>query len=212
MVRTVPFSDDRFVSWAKPTIISEGLETHRIVVYMDSDTVWNHPEIPLEWLLNHWDISSETSLAMSTDWAGCHDADGGPCANTGFVIAQQSERTREILEAWADCPTGNRFPGCEAWKTVRTFDQDGFNAYIKHVYNQPTDIQLLSCYESDGSASPSDNSGCKGVFISHFWADKGGVKYGWASTIMRAVIQRLHSSFLDNLASIVDDKSQRIEQ
>lgn len=93
------------------------LDKYQFVVFMDADAVWNQLELPLEWLHNHWDFGLNTSLALSEDWGLCTTANGLRCLNTGFIIAQQNERTWEILQAWS----GVQFPGCEELnRTFRT--------------------------------------------------------------------------------------------
>lgn len=196
-------SPDFFPSWAKPGSIADELENYQFVVFMDSDAIWNQPELPFEWLLNRWNITPDTSLAVSEDWGHCTLLDGQRCLNTGFIIAQRSERTQEILRAWADCPTGSQFPGCEKWAKQFSYDQKAFNAYIINEYARPTDVVRLSCDETDGS--PGANIGCDGVFVSHFWGDKTGVHLGFANTVMRTVTERLHGNFIMNRERLVFD-------
>jgi hypothetical protein len=172
---------------------------------MDSDAIWNHLELPFEWLLNHWNIGANTSLAISRDWGLCTAVDHKGCLNTGFIVAQQGERTQEILKAWADCPSGVQFPGCEQYAFQRSYDQEAFNVYITLAFTRPGDLMRLPCDDTDGA--PGTGVGCEGVFVRHYWGEKGGVRAGFADSIMRAVAGRLHGSFVGNRDELLVDGS-----
>jgi len=122
--------------WVKVLALREKLKDYRIVVVMDGDALWNYPEIPLEWLMNHWDFTSESSLAISSDPTRMHNSHGDQQANTGFIIAQQSDRTTEIMDAWLECPTGKRHPGCERYAVFRFHEQQAFNDYVRYDFNR----------------------------------------------------------------------------
>lgn len=99
------------------------------VVVMDADAVVHYPEIPLEWLMNRWEFTQNTSFAMAIDPHGASlehpegeggenlDSKGKIYDNTGFIIAHNIPRTHEILRDWLSCPTNEeKYPGCERFK------------------------------------------------------------------------------------------------
>jgi len=190
-------------TWSRVFSILDALPRYRFVISMDSDAIWNLPEVPIEWLLNHWNITADTSLAFAGDWDHCIAKDNGSCVNGGFIIAQQNERTTEIMRAWRDCPYGVQFPGCENWARHFSHEQKAFNEFLIPEYTRPTDIVRLPCDESDGSEG--DYTGCHGVFISHFWATKLSVRIGIANTIMRSLTQRLHGYFVSHREELLED-------
>jgi len=190
-------------AWIKPLSMSEMLPHYRFVVMLDSDAIFNNPELPLEWLMNYWKFTPETSLAVSGDYAGCTDTRGVECDNTGFLLAQHNNRTMELLDAWMECPTGGRYPGCADFATRFTLDQAAFNEYIRAEFNQTTDIVHLNRIETNGFWA--DSTGNRGIFISHFWNGRDRVKEGVGRTVMRALTARLHGFFLGHKEDLVED-------
>jgi len=62
-----PDYPDRWGTWVKVPMMKQALKTHDFIVFMDSDVMFHYPHIPLEWLLNYWNITAETLVAMSID-------------------------------------------------------------------------------------------------------------------------------------------------
>lgn len=167
--------EDRRDSWKKPPIMSEILKDHEACLYLDSDAIFHHLDLPFEWLMNFWDIHPDTnSLALALDPGSNNNKDkfGKVYLNTGFIIAQNNPKTFEIMDAWQACPDeGGAHPNCTEFRTNgpgRPTDQGGFGTYIR--YDFPEDIKELLCTEANGF--PESRSGCDGKFIKHLWTGK----------------------------------------
>lgn len=176
---------------------------------MDADALWNYPEIPLEWLMNHWGITPNLSLAISTDPPRNRNVNGDAQSNTGFIIAQQNARTMEMIDTWLDCPTGKRFPGCERYAWARFHEQQAFNDYVRYDFNRSTDYILLPANETNGFAG--SDIECEGVFVSHYWSDKSRPRIGFGNSVMRALAQELNAQLLAEKERFVEDHS-RVEE
>ena len=89
---------DRHGTWIKPAIAKEALKSYDFVVSLDSDAVFTHLDLPLEWLMNLWDVRLETLVAMAYDLdiKADYDSHNNLILNTGFVISQASKRTQEL--------------------------------------------------------------------------------------------------------------------
>lgn len=110
-----PNYSKRHGTWVKVPMIQEALKTHDTVVFLDADAVFMYPHLPFEWLMNMWNVTSETLMAISSDPDAKTNRDdkGLVSWNTGFIIAQQSKRTQELFDRWDKCPTEERYTGCK---------------------------------------------------------------------------------------------------
>ena len=125
--------------------MSELLKTYRFVVFIDRDAFFNHMEVPLEWLFNRWNLTEQTSIAapldvLFRDGNATLDAKGRRIQNNGFIIAQSSPRTQEILEAWMNCWNDIRYPGCSYWKENWGNEQSAFAEYVRYEFNREHDV------------------------------------------------------------------------
>ncbi|KAF2202413.1 hypothetical protein GQ43DRAFT_312927 [Delitschia confertaspora ATCC 74209] len=192
-----PDYEDRWGTWVKVPVMKEALKTHDYIVFMDSDVVFHYPHLPIEWLMNYWNMTSETlaMMAIDPDEPQNYDAHRKIYLNTGFVVAQQSERTQEMFKAWGECPNAGRFKGCEKWKLAWAHEQAAFGEYLRYAFNRPEDIKVLPCTEANGAPEAVHRGGCKGIFVRHYWIDKGLVGRQFADSIMQYLLPRLHQSF-----------------
>jgi hypothetical protein len=180
-------------------MIKEALKTHDFVVFMDADAVVEHPHLPLEWLLNLWNVTTETLVAMAEDpnSENNRDSKGWVLWNTGFVIAQQSARTQELFDIWDKCPTGERYPDCKHWAQDWAHEQAAFGNFVRYDFNTTDDIRVISCGDGNGAHYIKDKK-CSGTFVSHHWFDKEkpeiAMMYDW---IMATFVRRLHDHFHD---------------
>lgn len=96
-------------------MIRKALKNYKHVVFLDSDATFVGPQVPLEWLFDQWNINEDTMTAMAEDpdIRKNHDDRGNVLWNTGFIIAQRSERALQLLRDWEHCPTENKFSGCK---------------------------------------------------------------------------------------------------
>ena len=178
---------DRWGTWVKVPMMKEALKTHEYIVFMDSDVMFHYPHLPLEWLLNYWNMTDDTLAMMSIDpnEPQNYDEKGNRYLNTGFVIARQSKRTQEMYKAWAECPSEKRYPGCARWKVDWAHEQAAFGNYLRYDFDRPDDIRVLPCVEANGAPEAANRGGCKGVFVRHFWVDKGLVAKNLADSVMQ---------------------------
>lgn len=155
--------------------MAEILRDHDACLYLDSDAIFNHLDLPFEWLMNYWDIhKSNNSLALATDPDLDKNKDkfGKLFLNTGFIVAQNNPKTFEILKAWESCADdGGIHPECTSFRTNARgmpTDQGGFGTFIRYDY--PEDIKELPCVEANGYME--SMTGCNGRFIKHVWTAK----------------------------------------
>ncbi|KAI9172610.1 hypothetical protein HJFPF1_02117 [Paramyrothecium foliicola] len=193
-----PNYDDRHGTWVKVPIIREALKTHDIVVFLDADAVFQQMHLPLEWLLSLWNVRPETLVAMSEDPNSPVNRDdkGWVLWNTGFIIAQQSERTQELFNKWEDCPTGRHHPKCTHWAYSWAHEQAAFGAYIRYEYNTTDDFAVIPCM--DGNGGPRGGPHCQGIFVRHHWFDKHAPVDELYAMLSDQLVQRLHRHFLDH--------------
>lgn len=209
-----PDYTDRWGTWVKVPMMKEALKTHDYIVFMDSDVMFHYPHLPLEWLLNYWNMTQDTLAMMSIDpdEPQNYDAKGNRYLNTGFVIAQQSKRTQEMYKAWAECPSENRYTGCSRWKLDWAHEQAAFGNYIRYDFDRPDDIRVLPCVEANGAPEAVNRGGCKGIFVRHFWVDKGLLSKGLADSVMQYFLPRLHQLYHQTASEhIVDAKGYRLK-
>ncbi|KAF2194921.1 hypothetical protein K469DRAFT_383 [Zopfia rhizophila CBS 207.26] len=205
---------DRWGTWVKVPMMKEALKTHDYIVFMDSDVMFHYPHLPLEWLLNYWNMTSETlaMMAIDPDEPQNYDHKGNRYLNTGFVIAQQSKRTQEMYKSWGECPSESKYKGCAKWKLEWAHEQAAFGNYLRYDYDRPEDIKVLPCTEANGAPEAVNRGGCKGIFVRHFWVDKGLLPKGLADSVMQYFLPRLHQLYHQEAANhIVDAKGFRLE-
>lgn len=198
-VRTEELKDRRG-SWKKPPVLGRILEKHQTCVYMDSDAIFNHMDLPLEWLLNYWDINKDTnSVALAKDPKADHNKDkkGKLYDNTGFMIAQNRPETFKMMADWTVCADeGGKHPDCVEYRTVafgRPSDQGGFGNFIRYDYADS--VQELPCSEANGF--PEDHSECVGTFIKHLWSGKNELmKVAIAQMIPGKFLEVFHKQML----------------
>jgi hypothetical protein len=185
----------------------EALKTHDYIVFMDSDVMFHHPHLPLEWLLNYWNMTEDTLVMMSVDpdEPQNYDEKGNRYLNTGFVVAQQSKRTQEMFKVWAECPEEERYEGCGKWKLNWAHEQAAFGNYIRYDFDRPNDIKVLPCAEANGAPEAVNRGGCVGTFVRHFWIDKGLLSKGLADSVMTYFLPRLHQMFHQTASETVMD-------
>jgi hypothetical protein len=209
LVRAADYPD-RHGTWVKPAIAKEALKTHDIVVSLDSDAVFTHLDLPLEWLMNLWDFTEESLVAMAydLDWEGDYDPKGNLILNTGFVISQASQRTQDMYERWEDCPRS--IPGCEHWNFKWAHEQSAFSYYIRYEYNRTHDVKSIPCNHANGNEFSADGKcECQGVFVSHNWKHKHKTPELLSRSIMTSLARRLHGQFQSNINYLYKDVSNQ---
>ncbi|KAI8935874.1 hypothetical protein NX059_007389 [Plenodomus lindquistii] len=198
-------------TWIKPHLIKDMLPDYQFVITMDADAVITHPEVPLEWLFNRWGIAKHTSIAMPHDteedlngMRNTEDSKGVPVLNSGFIVTQNNELTFEMLEAWGNCTTEVRYPGCGHWKENWSHEQRAFSEYIRYDFDRtPQTIVGIPCDDGMGYPGFREQAGanfaradCKGNFIRHYTLGKGTVHSGTTETIAQVLVEVLQKSLL----------------
>lgn len=191
-------------------MMKEALKTHDYIVFMDSDVMFHYPHLPLEWLLNYWNMTEQTlaMMAVDPDEPQNYDSKSNIYLNTGFVIAQQSERTQEMYQRWGDCPSENHYEGCSKWKLEWAHEQAAFGNYLRYDFNREEDIRVLPCTEANGAPEAMHRGGCKGIFVRHFWIDKGLLAKGLGDSVMQYFVPRLHQMYHAHASEHIIDSSE----
>ncbi|KAM0190026.1 hypothetical protein ACHAPA_007815 [Fusarium lateritium] len=201
---------DRHGTWVKPAVVKEALKTYDFVISLDSDAVFTHLDLPLEWLMNLWDITPETLVAMAydLDWEGDYDPRGNLILNTGFIIAQASQRAQDMFRRWEDCPRS--IPGCEHWNFKWAHEQSAFSHYIRYEFNRTHDVKSIPCNHANGNEySVNGNCECQGVFISHNWKHKDKTAELLSRSIMTSLARRVHAQFHNDIKDLYVDASNQ---
>jgi hypothetical protein len=200
----MPNTVGQFGTWTKVTAIKKALKHYEFVVFLDADAMILYPNLPMEWLLNYWEISPETLVALALDPDAPHNRDWNDTTmlNTGFMIAQQSPRTNEMFEAWESCPTEKRYPGCAKWANEWAHEQSAFSNHLRYDFNRSEDIKVLSCAEANGCPTVA-NTGCVGELIRHYWGDKRALTAAAGDAVLQYFLPQLHGLFHQNLATVV---------
>ena len=117
-----------------------------------------------------------------------------------------------MYKAWAECPSETKYKGCARWKQDWAHEQAAFGNYLRYDYDRPDDIRVLPCVEANGAPEAENRGGCKGVFVRHFWVDKGLVAKNLADSVMQYFLPRLHQLYLSTASEhIVDAKGFKLE-
>ncbi|KAK3315745.1 heterokaryon incompatibility protein-domain-containing protein [Apodospora peruviana] len=193
-VRPPPYPD-RAPHWTKVIFTQHLLRQYDIVITLDYDTLFPSPEVPIEWLLNYWQIDRSTLVAMAEDpnVSINRDLRGHLNLNTGFIIAQSSEQTDRLFGDWANCPSEKRYKGCAKWKDKIFHEQAAFSSHVRYdfldgysVDSHPGYIRTLPCNEANGIPE-TRKLGCTGQLVRHYWGDKVLGKKGFGEGVLRAL-------------------------
>ncbi|KAF2756936.1 hypothetical protein EJ05DRAFT_486945 [Pseudovirgaria hyperparasitica] len=189
--------------WTKVLMSHELMKSYDWVVTVDSDAEFTSPELPLEWMMNYWNFTSKTAIAMANDPAGepNFDSKHNVVLNTGFFFSQaKAPKVEEIYKKWGDCTTGKEYEECTKWTYESFREQTAFSEHIRYDFPEEGVIVALPCAQANGFPEAA-GSGCTGQFLKHFWTEKNLSKRQLADGIMQAVVPQLYSSFKD---SVVD--------
>ena len=111
-----------------------------------------------------------------------------------------------MYKAWAECPSETKYKGCAHWKTDWAHEQAAFGNYLRYDYDRPDDIRVLPCVEANGAPEAANRGGCKGVFVRHFWVDKGLVAKNLADSVMQYFLPRLHEAYLGSASEHIEEE------
>lgn len=205
-----PSYTDRHGTWVKIPIMRRALQTHDMVIFLDSDAIFENINLPFEWLLSHWDVQpSSTLLTIARDPGGEHNSDarGKVMWNTGFMVGQRNSLTEEMFERWENCPTGQRYEECRKWAYDWAHEQAAFANHVRYEYEEGQDVRVLECNEGNGMPGPRGGSNCNGVFIRHYWFDKDTTVTELYQNMDKEGVVDLHRHFHDRLGDYFLDAS-----
>lgn len=98
-------------------------------MFLDGDALITNLDVPLEWMFNRWGVTNQTTIALPLDVrqdeAVGLDSRGKAEVNTGFVVVQNLEETFGLLDAWRDCTSEVRYPGCGRWREEWSHEVSG---------------------------------------------------------------------------------------
>jgi hypothetical protein len=217
---------DHHDTWILPHAFRELIPDYQFVVAMDADATIPHMEVPLEWMFNRWGIQEHTSMALPWDTMEIRngrrisvDSQDLRVLNTGFVVAQDSATTRDMLEKWRDCTSESRYVGCGRWKTEWSHEQRAFSEYIRYDYNFTAEtIVSIDCddavgwpgFKKDVEAGNYGISDCSGNFVRHYTLGKDQVKNAGMLSVMNPLADILQQQLL-RTANTTWLKAQKIE-
>ncbi|KAF2027173.1 hypothetical protein EK21DRAFT_72543 [Setomelanomma holmii] len=203
---------DHHDTWIMPHVFRELIDDYEFVVAMDADVTVSHLDLPLEWMFNKWGVQKHTSMALPWDTEELRnnvsistDSKGLLVLNTGFVVAQNSNTTRDLLEKWRDCTSEARYPGCAQWKENWSHEQRAFSEYIRYDYNHtPETIVSIPCddavgwpgFKKDVESGNPGISDCNGNFVRHYTLGKGQVKTAGSFSVMQLLADVLQKNLL----------------
>jgi len=203
---------DHHDTWILPHVLRELIPDYQFVVTMDADAMMSHLDLPLEWMFNRWGIANHTSIAMPWDTMETRgnasisvDSKGLRVLNTGFVAVQNNALTLRMLDAWRDCTSDTRYPGCSAWKTTWSHEQRAFSEYIRYDFNStPETVVSIPCddavgwpgFIADVGAVNLGISDCNGRLVRHYTIRKEKAKEASGGMVMQALSELLQKSLL----------------
>jgi hypothetical protein len=201
-------------TWIMPHVFRELIPDYQFVVAMDADVTISHLDLPLEWMFNRWGVAPHTSIALPWDTEELRgnvsisrDSKGLRVLNTGFVVAQNNPTTLEMLEAWRDCTTETRYPGCAHWKESWSHEQRAFSEYVRYDFNStPETVVSIPCddavgwpgFKADVEGGNAGISDCNGNFVRHYTLGKAKVKTASSGAVMQVLSEVLQKSLLKN--------------
>ncbi|KAJ4992411.1 hypothetical protein SVAN01_02120 [Stagonosporopsis vannaccii] len=191
---------DRHATWIKPSALANLINDYKFIVFLDADATFRFMQLPIEWMMNYWNVEPHHSFVMAKDpWSPDEpqynsDRFNRTYTNTGFMIVQNNAQVRPILKAWHECPDDIRYPNCSQWKEPKFHEQSAFGEYIRYDYEDS--ILELECAEANGFPGV-EVSNCQGKFIRHYWFDKTLVKLDYRENIMNAITYPIQKLFAE---------------
>jgi hypothetical protein len=193
-----PTYADRHNTWVKVEEIRRTLqEGYQFVIFTDSDIVFPNLKLPMEYLLDHWNIDSTVAMAaaLAPDEPEKYDRLGHRNVNTGFMIAQNTPEVMPLLKDWIECPSETKFADCAHWKDDFWHEQSAYSDFVRHEYENYT--LSLPCDDADGAPEHwlVGDKKCSGKYVRHYWVCKecvrGGVQESIANLVLPALAEQL---------------------
>lgn len=192
--------EDRHATWIKPSALANLIHDYKFIVFLDADATFRFMQLPMEWMMNYWNVEPHHSFVMAKDpWDPKEpqynsDRFNRTYTNTGFMIVQNNEQVMPILKAWHECPDDVRYPNCSQWKEPKFHEQSAFGEYIRYDFED--NIKELDCGQANGFPGV-EVSNCQGKFIRHYWFDKALVKLDYRENLMNAITYPIQKLFAE---------------
>lgn len=179
------------------------------MMYADSDVIIPNLRLPIEWLLNHWDVPNDKStLAMSQDpihvpgiGLKLTDSKGNQGNNAGFIILYNNGDgvLKNVLTKWANCPSEVDYPGCAKFRSGWPAEQGAFNEYVRHDF--PEYVHSFPCAEAMGWP---DWDVCQGSLIRHYAMAKNKVHGGIESSLAQGLMKVVHENMVNHKSELFE--------
>ncbi|OAK96613.1 hypothetical protein IQ06DRAFT_229427 [Phaeosphaeriaceae sp. SRC1lsM3a] len=205
--------EDRHATWIKPSALANHIKKYKFIVFLDADAAFRFLHVPIEWMLNYWDVQPTHAITMAKDpWDPKSpqfnsDRFNRTYTNTGFMVVQNTANTLPILKAWHECPDNVRYPNCSDWKTPRFHEQSAFGEYIRYDYEDY--VKELDCGEANGFPGV-EISNCQGKLIRHYWFEKHLVKNDFRENIMNAITLPIQKLYAENIGHIITKTEENV--
>jgi hypothetical protein len=207
--------EDRHATWIKPSALANHIKNYKFIIFLDADATFRFMHLPIEWMLNYWNIEPKHSITMSLDpWdpkvpEGNSDRFNRTYGNTGFLAVQNNAAVMPLLKDWHECPDDVKYEECSQWKMPRFHEQSAFGEYVRYEYEDS--IKELPCAEANGFPGVSV-SNCVGKFIRHYWFDKSLVKQDFRENIMQAISLPIQRIFAENRFNVTVEQPENVIQ
>lgn len=205
--------EDRHATWIKPSALANLIKDYKFIVFLDADATFRFMQLPMEWMMNYWNVEPHHSFVMAKDpWSPEEpqfnsDRFNRTYTNTGFMIVQNNKQVMPILKAWHECPDDTRYPNCSQWKEPKFHEQSAFGEYIRYDYEE--NIKELDCGQANGFPGV-EVSNCQGKFIRHYWFEKSLVKVDYRENLMNAITYPIQKMFAEKTGVVFDQKENVI--
>jgi hypothetical protein len=205
--------EDRHATWIKPSALANHIKNYKFIVFLDADAAFRFLHLPIEWMLNYWDITPKHAITMAKDpWSPDEpqfnsDRFNRTYTNTGFMVVQNTPNTLDMLKAWHECPDDVRYANCSQWKQPKFHEQSAFGEYIRYDYGDY--VKELDCGEANGFPGV-EISDCQGKFVRHYWFEKHLVKVDFRENLMNAITMPIQRIFAENIGGIITKTEENV--
>jgi hypothetical protein len=231
-IKTTPAPEERGQVWEELRATLELMETDacEFIFSLDTDAVFVHLELPVEWMMNRWNMTDQYSIAMSIDpdtpihktdeeieaspgnWTRFNrDEYRRVWGNPGVSLMRNTPLAREMLRDWWSCPEDlERYPRCDRFIKNWPAEMSAFANYLRYEDKYKDAVNELACQEMNGF--PEMHTECVGLFVKHFTTSKDLIKSGMLQALQRGVTNVLHQSMFEMQDTFMKDQWQLKEQ
>lgn len=207
--------EDRHATWIKPSALANHIKNYKFIVFLDADATFRFLHVPIEWMLNYWQIEPKDAITMALDpWDPKEpqynsDRFNRTYTNTGFMVVQNNKEIMPILKDWHECPDDTKYANCSQWmpQEARFHEQSAFGEYIRYDYENS--IRELPCAEANGFPGV-QISNCQGKFIRHYWFEKSLVKKDFSENMMNALTLPIQRMFAENTGGVIVEQEENV--